>query len=86
MSNDKGKLWKGEFWKDATERAVKTAAQFGAYSLGVTAWTNVGEVVQTGQAVGFSMLFGAGLSYLTSLLSLNLGDSGTASAVELKKE
>lgn len=70
------------FWEDATERAAKSAAQFGIFAWGTTAFTAVGEVVTVAQGTALSMLFGAGLSYLTSLASAPLGDEGTASLVK----
>lgn len=69
-----------DFWKDATERALKTAAQsvilFWAVGDGLlnaweADWTNAGGV-----AVG-----GLVLSYLTSLASSLRGDSESASLV-----
>lgn len=71
-----------KFWKAATERAAKTAAQFGLAAWGVTSWTVVGEVVPTATATGLALLFGAGLSYLTSVASANIGEEGSPSLVE----
>jgi len=65
-----------EFWLATMERAIKTAAQFGLFALGTTVWTNVGDVVSTGKAVGVSVLFGAALSVLTSLASSGFGPPG----------
>jgi hypothetical protein len=72
-------MLKKQFWLDVLERAVKTAAQFGLFALGTTTFTKVGEVVNTGAAVGLALLFGAVLSVLTSLASYNIGTKGTAS-------
>jgi len=69
------------FWKGALERAGKTAAQFALGALGATVFTDVGEVVGTGQAVGFAALFGAVASILTSIASVDVGDRGTPSIV-----
>lgn len=69
------------FWKLAAERALKTAGQFGAVALGAVAWTDVDQVVSAGKFVGLGMLFGAVLSTLTSMASVNVGDKGTPSLV-----
>ena len=74
-----------KFWKDAAERAAKSAGQFGAYAWGVTAFTKVGEIIPVAQATGLSMIFGAVASLLTSLASMELGDKGTASLVTDKE-
>jgi hypothetical protein len=67
-------MWKAKFWKDAAERAAKTAAQFGLLAWGTTAFTAVGDVVPVAQATGLALLFGAGLSLLTSVASTAVGD------------
>lgn len=72
-------MFTAKFWKDAAERAGKTAAQFGLGAWGVTAFTAVGDVVPVAQATGLAMLFGAGLSVLTSVGSIAVGDKGTPS-------
>jgi len=69
--------FKISFWRDATERAIKTAAQsallvFGADQLDVFA-------ADWGAAFGFAA-GGAVLSILTSLASRNIGEADTASA------
>lgn len=68
------------FWKDAVERAIKTAAQAAVALLtsGVTGivdvdWMNVLSV----SALAFVT------SVLTSLISANTGDKGTAGLVKL---
>jgi uncharacterized membrane protein len=67
------------FWQATAERAVKTAAQFGLTAWGAVTFTKVGEVVNTGIALGLALLFGAVLSVLTSLASINVGVKGTPS-------
>ncbi len=75
-------MFKKRFWKDAAERAVKTAAQVAAATLGANAaglldadWVGVASV--SGLA--------AVLSLLTSVASAPLGDANTASAVSAPK-
>lgn len=74
-------MFSKQFWREAAERAVKSAGQFGVAAWGVTAFTAVGEVVSVGQATGLAMLFGAGLSILTSIASIDIGQKGTASVL-----
>ena len=74
-------MFTSRFWKGALERAGKTAAQFALGALGATVFTSVGEVVGTGQAVGFAALFGAIASLLTSVASIDVGDKGTPSLI-----
>ena len=75
-------MFKKRFWKDAAERAVKTAAQVAAATLGANAaglldadWVGVASV--SGLA--------AVLSLLTSVASAPLGDANTASVVSAPK-
>ena len=70
-----------DFWLRASERALKSVAQFGLFAWGTTVFTAVGDVVNAGQAVGLAAIFGLGLSYLTSLASANVGEKGTPSLV-----
>lgn len=67
-----------KFWRDLSERAVKTAAQ------------SLGGALAGYAATGFSWegaLISAGvataLSVLTSIASSEIGDKGTASVVQL---
>lgn len=71
-----------DFWLRASERALKSAAQFGIFAWGTTVFTAVGDVVNAAQAVGLAAVFGLGLSYLTSIASANIGESGTPSLVK----
>lgn len=71
-----------EFWWETLERAIKTAAQFALVAWGTTVFTSVGEVVSVIQAVGFALLFGAGLSVLTSIASVGIGPKDTPSLVK----
>lgn len=66
------------FWKQAVERAVKTAAQFGLVFLGADAF----NIMTTDLvAVGGYALAGAIVSILTSVASAPFSDSGTPSVV-----
>lgn len=69
------------FWKKAAERALKTAGQFVVLGLGTVAFTNIEQVLNAAQVVGFGALFGAVLSLATSLASAPVGDQGTPSLV-----
>lgn len=66
------------FWKDATERAVKTAAQVAVAMIGTGV---VGIVDVDWYSVGSVSLVAALVSVLTSLGSDRVGDPGTASVV-----
>jgi hypothetical protein len=71
-------MWTATFWKDAAERAIKTAAQT---LLGVIA----GLQVTTGMDWETTLIaagIATGLSVLTSLLSSLSGTSSSASVVE----
>jgi hypothetical protein len=68
-----------DFWLDALERAVKTAAQAALLVLGADA---LDVMAADWAAAGSFAAGGAVLSGLTSLLSLRLGSSGTASATD----
>lgn len=74
-------MFTAKFWKSAAERAAKTAAQFGLFAWGTTAFTAVGDVVPVAQATGLAMLFGAGLSALTSVASSGIGDHESPSLI-----
>lgn len=74
-------MFSKDFWLRTLERALKSAAQFGLIAWGATVWTAVGEVVTTASAVGLAVLFGFGLSVLTSVASIGVGDKGTPSLV-----
>jgi hypothetical protein len=68
-----------KFWIEATERALKTFAQF-ILVLGAAGSFNVFNVdwqTNLGLALG-----GALLSYATSIVSAGIGDKGTPSLVE----
>lgn len=70
-----------KFWKDLLERAIKTAAQSAA-AAGVGLATNVLDL-GAWQALGSAAAIGFLFSVLTSIGSLPVGDSGSASAVHL---
>lgn len=76
------KILSMSFLEAATERALKTAAQMGLFALGTQQWTQVGDVVNAGEAIGVGMLFGLVSSYLTSLASARVGNDGPSLANE----
>lgn len=76
-------MWTAQFWKDATERAVKTAAQAALASIGAVSWAN-GGVTWGSTLVGLGI--GVGLSIVTSLLSSLVGSSNSASALPVAGE
>lgn len=68
-----------DFWLDAAERAIKTFAQTLLAYFGADAF----DVLQANWGNALPIAAGAVvLSVLTSLLSLKLGKSGTASATD----
>lgn len=72
-------MWNRSFWRDALERAIKTAAQSALLTIGaeqVNAF-NADYKVVLGMALG-----GAIVSVLTSLTSVKVGNEGTASLVK----
>jgi Putative lactococcus lactis phage r1t holin len=71
-------MWTAKFWKDAVERAVKTAAQVAGGLL-------VGLQVTTGfdwQTFLVGLGVATGLSFVTSLLSSLSGSPDSASLVK----
>jgi hypothetical protein len=65
------------FWKDALERAIKTAAQFVVGALGADQFFNLFALDLTG--IGGVALGGLGLSILTSIISAPFSNQGTGS-------
>lgn len=80
------KIMSREFLEAATERALKTAGQMGLFAVGTQQWTDVGDVVNAGEALGVGMLFGLVVSYLTSLASAGVGNPGPSVANEILAE
>jgi hypothetical protein len=74
-----GALYTWRFWKDALERAVKTAAQSVLLGLGLGEGFNAFELDWL-LALGFA-LGGAVLSILTSVASAGVGQTGSPSAI-----
>ena len=69
-------LWEASFWKDAGERALKSAAQAAVLALGgdaLNAWSIDWQTI-SGLGLG-----GAALSLLTSVASAGVANRGTAS-------
>lgn len=74
-------IWTKHFWKDALERAVKTAAQSA-----IIAWGVGEQLLNLFTAdillIGQFAVSGAVLSLLTSVASAPFSDRGTASLVQ----
>ena len=66
------------FWKDAAERAVKTAGQAAVLAVGADTLAANAFTVDWSTVAGFG-LGGAALSLLTSVASIKVGTKGTAS-------
>lgn len=73
-------IYTKEFWKDAVERAVKTAAQAGILAIGASEGFNLFDLDPTVFA-GFA-LGGAFLSILMSIASSGVNKEGSASLIE----
>jgi hypothetical protein len=73
-------MFTATFWKDAFERAVKTAAQ--AVILFLGADVALDAVSADWASAGSFALGGAVLSLLTSVVSAPFGEPGTASLVK----
>jgi hypothetical protein len=73
-------IWSINFWKDAAERAIKTAAQ-----TAIVAWGVGDQMLNLFTAdlvlIGQFAVSGAVLSVLTSIASAPFSDRGTASLV-----
>lgn len=74
-------IFDGWFWRDAIERATKTAAQAATAAIGQDALGFDVFGADVGNVVGFA-LGGFVLSILSSLGSKNSGLPGTASLVD----
>lgn len=74
-------MFNPEFWKDAFERALRTAAQalIGILGAGATGLLDV-DYVAAGSAAGLAAL----LSLLTSVVASGVGTKGTAGLVSRK--
>lgn len=72
-------MYRKEFWKDATERAVKTAAQVLVTFLGA----DLVDVIAVDWKRAAGVAAGAAVvSVLTSVASSQAGEPGTASLVD----
>lgn len=69
-------IYSGAFWRDATERAAKSAAQAGILALGGGA---VDVLTLDWMTLAGATGGGALLSLLTSIASAGIGNEGTAS-------
>lgn len=73
-------LYRSIFWKDASERAVKTAAQAGILAIGASEGFDLFSL-NWKSFVGFAA-GGAFLSILMSVASAGVGDNESASLVK----
>lgn len=74
-------MFTARFWRDAAERAFKTACQMGLLALGTVVWKDFGDALEKGQAVGLAMLFGVAISLLTSVASINIGSDKASPSI-----
>jgi hypothetical protein len=72
-------VWNVSFWKDLTERALKTAAQFALVTIGGNV-TNAWDI--DWKVIAGTVAAGALTSVLTSLASTPFGNDGTASVTK----
>lgn len=70
-------MWTKAFWRDATERAIKTAAQS---TIGVLTATSVDAIDWEGGVVAVAVA--TAVSVLTSIVSSGKGDPDSASLVK----
>jgi|GEM_PF-5381881 len=75
-------MFTASFVKSAAERALKSAGQFGAGAWGLTVFTSVDQIINAFALVGAAIVYGAGISILTSLASAEVADKGTPSLVK----
>lgn len=75
-------MMKRQFWKEAFERAVKTAAQGAVAGIGAAGFNIVDLPSLT--AVGLGALTGFVLSLVTSIASAPFGPGDSASLVETR--
>jgi len=71
-------MWTAAFWKDAIERAIKTAAQS---LLAFVVVFNITEASANWKDYLLGVGAAVGLSFLSSILSSLVGDSRSASAL-----
>lgn len=69
------------FWKQATERAIKTAAQAGVLVLGGDAANKLPGIVSHPSILFYALAGGALASYLTSLATAGIGPKDDPSTV-----
>lgn len=69
------------FWKQATERAVKTAAQAGLLAVGGDATNKIPGLISHPSILFYALAGGALASYLTSLATAGIGPKDDPSAV-----
>lgn len=74
-------MWTSLFWKEAAERAAKSAAQAAVALIGVDALIPAWSIDWL--SIGGAALTMAVLSVLTSIVSNPVGDRGTPSLVKV---
>lgn len=71
-------MWTWTFWKQALERAIKTAAQVGAALLGVA---GLGILDVDWKSIGSVIALAIVASFLTSIATSEVGQANSPSAV-----
>lgn len=77
-------MWTGSFWKQAAERAIKSAAQLGALAVGVDG-LNLLDGFDWKATLG-TALAAALASLFTSIATEPVGERGSPSMVELPRK
>lgn len=73
-------MWTLNFWRQAIERAIKTAAQF---LVGVLGAAQFDILTADWKTIGLALATGVVLSVLTSISSLGVGESDSPSLVAI---
>jgi uncharacterized membrane protein len=80
------KTYGSNFWAQALERAIKTAAQAGVLALGADAANKLPGIVDNPSIMLYALVGGALLSLLTSLATAPVGPKDDPSAVASEPE
>lgn len=76
-------IFTGEFWKDTAERTISSTAQGVVFGIGVSTFTDVGELVNAYQAAGVAGLGFGLLTFFKCIAASKVGNSSSASMVDL---